>query len=167
MLDYLVSAYWAHPVAISAAVIAVIIVLIWMAGSGSRQRFIVLKRTKETDQLARDISRIASALEKIAKQREIPTDYVGRPIPPGWEDMISSGEPAEEEPSTAPVIAGNAAAAKSVDVAAAERNDSPGTPKRAANTSPSSGFVNPLGGTASLLGGRKKLDLPNPLYRPK
>src|SRR5487761_1712956 len=75
MLDYFVNVYWAHPVAISAAVIAVIIILVWMAGSGSRQRFIVLKRTKETDQLARDVSRIASALEKIAKQREIPTDY--------------------------------------------------------------------------------------------
>ncbi|HLW44081.1 MAG TPA: hypothetical protein VKS00_06290 [Candidatus Acidoferrales bacterium] len=167
MLDYLVNAYGSHPVAISAAVIAVIIVLIWMAGSGSRQRFIVLKRTKETDQLARDISRIASALEKIAKQHEIPTDYVGRPIPPGWEDMISSGEPAEEEPSTAPVMAGNAAAVKREEVAAAERSDAPATPKRAANTNSSSGFVNPLGGTASLLGGKKKLDLPNPLYRPK
>ena len=166
MLDYFVNTYWAHPVAVSAAVIAVIIVLIWMAGSGSRQRFIILKRTKETDQLARDISRIASALEKIAKQREIPTDYVGRPIPPGWEDMISSGEPAEEEPSAAPVMAGNAAA-KSEEVVATERDDSPGAPKRAANTNPSSGFVNPLRGTESLLGGKKKLDLPNPLYRPK
>lgn len=167
MLDYFVNIYWAHPVAVSAAVIAVIIVLIWMAGSGSRQRFIILKKTKETDLLARDISRIASALEKIAKQREIPTDYVGRPIPPGWEDMISSGEPSEEEPLTAPVMAGNAAAAKSADVAAAERDDTPGTAKRAANTNPSSVSANPLGGTASLLGGKKKLDLPNPLYRPK
>jgi len=167
MLDYFINTYWAHPAAVSAAVIAVIIVLIWMAGSGSRQRFIVLKKTKETDQLARDISRIASALEKIAKQREIPTDYVGRPIPPGWEDMISSGEPAEDVPATAPVLAGSAAVAKSEGVVAAERNDAPGTPKRAANPTPSPGFVNPLGGTASLLGGRKKLDLPNPLYRPK
>lgn len=167
MLDYLVNTYWAHPVTVSAAVIAVIIVLIWMAGSGSRQRFIILKRTKETDQLARDIGRIASALEKIAKQREIPTDYVGRPIPQGWEDMISSGEPSDEEPSTAPVVAGNTAAAASEDAAAAERSNGPGTPKRAANTNPSPGFANPLGGTASLLGGRKKLDLPNPLYRPK
>lgn len=167
MLDYLVNVYWAHPVTVSAAVIAVIIVLIWMAGSGSRQRFIVLKKTKETDQLARDISRIASALEKIAKQREIPMDYVGRPIPPGWEDMISSGEPAEEEPSTAPVLAGNAAAAKGEDVAATGNNDTHGAPKRAANANPPSGFVNPLRGTASLLGGKKKLDLPNPMYRPK
>lgn len=167
MLDYLVNDYWAHPVAISAAVIAVILVLIWMTGSGSRQRFIILKKTKETDQLARDISRIASALEKIAKQREIPTDYVGRPIPPGWEDMISSGEPSEEEPSTAPVMAGHAAAAETADVAATERNDTAGAPKGAANTNPSSEFANPLGGTASLLGGKKKLDLPNPLYRPK
>lgn len=167
MLDYLVNAYWAHPVAISTAVIAVIIVLIWMAGSGSRQRFIVVKRTKETDQLARDMGRIASALEKIAKQREIPTDYVGRPIPPGWEDMISSGEPSAEEPSTAPVLAGNAAAAKSEEVGTAERNDASGAPKRAGKPNPSPGFVNPLGGTASLLGGKKKLDLPNPLYRPK
>lgn len=167
MLDYLVNDYWAHPVAISAAMIAAIIVLIWMAGSGSRQRFIILKKTKETDQLARDINRIASALEKIAKQREVPTDYVGRPIPPGWEDMISSGEPSEEEPSTAPVMAGHAASAKNADVGAEERDDTPGTPKRAANTNPSSGFVNPLGGTANLLGGKKKLDLPNPLYRPK
>lgn len=166
MLDYFVNTYWAHPAAISAAVIAVIIVLIWMTGSGSRQRFIILKKTKETDQLARDISRIASALEKIAKQREVPTDYVGRPIPPGWEDMISSGEPVEEEPSTAPVMAGNGAAAKNTNVVA-ERDDASGAPKRAANTNPSPGFANPLGGTASLLGGKKKLDLPNPLYRPK
>ncbi|MGH9866140.1 MAG: hypothetical protein ACRD4H_12060 [Candidatus Acidiferrales bacterium] len=167
MLDYLVNVYWAHPVAISAAATAVIIILIWMTGSGSRQRFIVLKRTKETDQLARDVSRIASALEKIAKQREIPTDYVGRPIPPGWEDMISSGEPAEEESATAPVMAGNAAATKSEDVAAGESTEIPAVPKRAAVTNPSSGFTNPLGGTATLLGGKKKLDLPNPLYRPK
>ncbi|MGH9732366.1 MAG: hypothetical protein ACRD4A_11755 [Candidatus Acidiferrales bacterium] len=166
MLDYFVNAYWAHPVAISAAVIAVIIILMWMAGSGSRQRFIVLKRTKETEQLARDVSRIASALEKIAKQREIPTDYVGRPIPPGWEDMISSGEPVVEEPAT-PVMAGNAAAARSEEVVVAEDNDTQRAPKRATNISPSSGFVNPLRGTESLLGGKKKLDLPNPLYRPK
>jgi len=156
MLDYFVSVYWAHPVAISAAVIAVIIILIWMAGSGSRQRFIVLKRTKETDQLARDVSRIASALEKIAKQREIPTDYVGRPIPPGWEETISSGEPVEEEPAAA------------VTVPAADGAD----PRRAVTPNPvpaakPSASANPLGGTASLLGGKKKLDLPNPLYRPK
>ncbi|MGH9727492.1 MAG: hypothetical protein ACRD33_00935 [Candidatus Acidiferrales bacterium] len=167
MLDYFVNAYWAHPVAISAAVIAVIIILMWMAGSGSRQRFIVLKRTRETEQLARDVSRIASALEKIAKQREIPTDYVGRPIPSGWEDMISSGEPVEEGHSTAPVMAGNAAATKSEDVGVAESTDAPAAPKRAGTASPSTGFVNPLGGTASLLGGKKKLDLPNPMYRPK
>ena len=166
MLDYFANTYWAHPVVVSATVIAVIIVLIWMAGSGSRQRFIVLKKTKETDQLARDISRIASALEKIAKQREIPMDYVGRPIPPGWEDMISSGAPAEEESSTAPVMAGNASGAKRED-AAAERNDGADAPKRTSSANPSSGFVNPLRGTESLLGGKKKLDLPNPLYRPK
>jgi hypothetical protein len=65
------------------------------------------------------------------------------------------------------VMAGNAAAAKSEDAAAAERSDGPGTPKRTANTNPSAGSANPLGGTASLLGGKKKLDLPNPLYRPK
>ncbi|HVA17557.1 MAG TPA: hypothetical protein VMV59_07580 [Candidatus Dormibacteraeota bacterium] len=167
MLDYFINTYGTHPVAVSAAVIAVIIVLIWMAGSGSRQRFIILKKTKETDQLARDISRIASALEKIAKQREIPTDYVGRPIPPGWEDMISSGAPAEDVPGTAPVLAGSAATTKSEDVVVAERNETPEAPKRVANANPSPGFVNPLGGTASLLGGKKKLDLPNPLYRPK
>ncbi len=167
MLDYFINTYGTHPVAVSAAVMAVIIVLIWMAGSGSRQRFIVLKKTSETERLARDLSRIASALEKIAKQREIPTDYVGRPIPPGWEDMISSGEPAEEVPGTAPVLAGSAAATKSEDVAAAERDETPGAPKRAANANPSSGFVNPLRGTENLLGGKKKLDLPNPLYRPK
>jgi hypothetical protein len=165
MLDYFVNTYWAHPVAVSAAVIAVIIVLIWMAGSGSRQRFIVLRRTKETEQLARDISRIASALEKIAKQREIPTDYVGRPIPPGWEDMISSGEPVVDEPAT-PVMAGNGAA-RNEEAVVAEGNDTQGAPKRAADINPSSGFVNPLRGTESLLGGKKKLDLPNPLYRPK
>ena len=158
MLDYFVNVYWAHPVAISAAVIAVIIILVWMAGSGSRQRFIVLKRTKETDQLARDVSRIASALEKIAKQREIPTDYVGRPIPPGWEETISSGAPVEEEPAIAAVRVPAA-----VEGAEPRRAITP-NPVPAANPSAS---ANPLGGTASLLGGKKKLDLPNPLYRPK
>lgn len=156
MLDYFVNVYWAHPVAISAAVIAVIIVLVWMAGSGSRQRFIVLKRTKETEQLARDLSRIASALEKIAKQREIPTDYVGRPIPAGWEETISSGEPAEEDPAVAAVT---------VPAAVAEARRAV-TPNPVPIASPPAS-ANPLGGTASLLGGRKKLDLPNPLYRPK
>src|SRR5487761_1217312 len=158
MLDYFVNVYWTHPVAISAAVIAVIIILVWMAGSGSRQRFIVLKRTKETDQLARDVSRIASALEKIAKQREIPTDYVGRPIPPGWEETISSGEPVEDEHAGTEVAVPAAVAA-----AEARRAISP-SPAPVANPPAD---ANPLGGTASLLGGKKKLDLPNPLYRPK
>ncbi|MHB8413266.1 MAG: hypothetical protein ACYDDI_15160 [Candidatus Acidiferrales bacterium] len=158
MLDYFVNVYWAHPVAISAAVIGVIIILVWMAGSGSRQRFIVLKRTKETDQLARDVSRIASALEKIAKQREIPTDYVGRPIPPGWEETISSGEPVEDERVVTEVAVPTAV------VAAEPRRAITPNPVPAANPPAS---ANPLGGTASLLGGRKKLDLPNPLYRPK
>ncbi|MHB8754947.1 MAG: hypothetical protein ACYC92_08335 [Candidatus Acidiferrales bacterium] len=158
MLDYFVNVYWTHPVAISAAVIAVIIILVWMAGSGSRQRFIVLKRTKETDQLARDVSRIASALEKIAKQREIPTDYVGRPIPPGWEETISSGEPVEDERGVTEV------AVPAAVVAAEARRAIAPNPAPVAN--PPAG-TNPLGGTASLLGGKKKLDLPNPLYRPK
>ena len=162
MLDSFVNYFWAHPMAIGAAAIAVIIILIWMTGSGSRQRFIILKRTKETEQLARDLGRIAAALEKIAKQREIPTDYVGRPIPPGWEETISAGEPIEEhaDSSQSPVGAGNSAAPKAPVV----------TETVSAPVAPSGGnsgsFGNPLGGTADMLG-KKKLDLPNPLYRPK
>lgn len=160
MLNYFVNVYWAHPVAISAAAIAVIIVLVWMTGSGSRQRFIVLKRTKETETLARDLSRIASALERIAKQREIPTDYVGRPIPPGWEETISSGVPLEDDSETGEVLAGDSAAMKGAPAAQIAE------PRKIVTQSPAP-IANPLGGTATLLGGKKKLDLPNPLYRPK
>lgn len=162
MLDSFVNYFWAHPIAIGAAAVAIVIILIWMTGSGSRQRFIVLKRTKETDQLARDLGRIATALEKIAKQHELPTDYVGRPIPSGWEDTISAGEPAEEHADSSNAGAGNSSAPKAPAV-----TESVATPAAAAPASANSGsFGNPLGGTADMLG-KKKLDLPNPLYRPK
>ena len=82
--------------------------------------------------------------------------------------MISYGEPAEEEHSTAPVMVGNSAATRNEDVGATEEStNTPEAPRRAGAASSSGGFVNPLGGTASLLGGKKKLDLPNPMYRPK
>lgn len=146
MLQDLVNYYWAHPVAVSAAIIAVILILIWMTGSGSRQRFVTLKRTKETEQMARDLSRIASSLERIAKSYEMPPDYVGRPIPPGFEETIVKNHADAEEPSAASDSQQSAHASEST---AAEKS------------------ANPLGGTASLLGDKKKLNLPNPLYRPK
>jgi hypothetical protein len=141
MLQELVNYYWAHPVAVTAAVIGGILILVWMSGSGSRRRFVELKRTKESDQIARDLSRVASALERIAKSYEMPADFVGRPIPPGFEETIAMNHARGEEPSPSTGADSSAAA---VDTSA-----------------------NPLGGTASLLGDKKKLNLPNPLYRPK
>lgn len=178
MLDSFANYFWQHPAAVIAAAITVIIVLIWMTGSGSRQRFISFKRSKETDQLARDLSRIAAALERIARNQETPTDYVGRPIPPAWEGIISAGEPAEEASVPGPVVASNGERSAPLR-AAADRPEDPaafGAPVDTTIASPAPGaaresgagsFVNPLGGTAGLLGGKKKLDLPNPLYRPK
>ena len=170
MLDSLTNYFWSHPIAMVGVAIAAIIILIWMTGSGSRQRFISFKRTKETDQLARDLSRIAAALERIARSQETPTDYVGRPIPPGWEENISAGEAAEEVPqargATAP---GNGervpvgAQADQMEAPVASPSPAPSTAREPS----SAGFANPLGHTADLLGGKKKLDLPNPLYRPK
>ncbi|HEV2287395.1 MAG TPA: hypothetical protein VGR81_00415 [Candidatus Acidoferrales bacterium] len=163
MLDSFVNYFWAHPMAIGAAAIAVIIILVWMTGSGSRQRFIVLKRTKETEQLTRDLGRIAAALEKIAKQHELPTDYVGRPIPTGWEETISAGEPVEEHADSSHAAgAGNSSTPKAPAVTETVAAPVPAAPASAN----SGGFRNPLGGTADMLG-KKKLDLPNPLYRPK
>lgn len=178
MLETLTNYFWQHPVAVVAGLIAVIIILIWMTGSGSRQRFVTFKRTKETGQLARDLSRIAAALERIAKNQQTPMDYVGRPIPPNWESTISSGEPAEEngEPQhpelhleeeehvAAGPPAGNRAQSPNAPAANPPSN-APST--SAAREASSSSFADPLGGTASMLGGKKKLDLPNPLYRPK
>lgn len=173
--------------AIAAGAIAVIIILIWMTGSGSRQRFITFKRTKETDQLARDLSRIAAALERIAKSQETPMDYVGRPIPPGWEENISAGEPSEEGRPHAPATANPDAVEAAIAAethgngtehdSAAPRGVQPGAQAPAANSAAAhsdngprqnqpASFTNPLGPTADLLG-KKKLDLPNPLYRPK
>ena len=144
MLDSLTNYFWQHPVAIAIAAIGLIIVLIWMTGSGSRQRFISFQRTKETDQLARDLSRIAAALERIARNQETPTDYVGRAIPPAWESTISAGPPAEETPEQA---------------ASVPENGEPRAPAAPAPPAPSpareSGvrsFANPLGDTESLLG---------------
>ena len=152
MLQDLANYYWAHPVAVTAGIIGVILILIWMTGSGSRQRFVSLKRTKETEQMARDLSRIASSLERIAKSYEMPTDYVGRPIPPGFDEAITANHAhAEEAPAEASAARG-AVSGNSSTVA------EPAKPAKA---------VNPLGGTASLLGGKKTLNLPNPLYRPK
>jgi hypothetical protein len=179
MLDSLTNYFWQHPLAIAVAAIAVIIIFIWMTGSGSRQRFVTLKRTKETDQLARDLSRIAAALERIAKAQETPTDYVGRPIAPEWEGNMSSGEPAEEFPShaqeaahrnngePAPVPAAVADERAEAATAASSANPAaaPNRPVAPREDGPGS-FVNPLG-TSDLLGNKKKLDLPNPLYRPK
>lgn len=184
MLDSFANYFWTHPLAIAGTAIAVIIILIWMTGSGSRQRFITFKRTKETDQLARDLSRIAAALERIARSQETPTDYVGRPIPPGWEENISSGEPSEEVASgPASAHANQAEAVFSVpgtnhDEAIASQHANPpaayptnggqipsAQPGAARQNQPTS-LPNPLGRTADLLG-KKKLDIPNPLYRPK
>lgn len=186
MLDSFANYFWTHPVAIAGAAIAVIIILIWMTGSGSRQRFITFKRTKETDQLARDLSRIAAALERIARSQETPTDYVGRPIPPGWEENISAGEPSEDVVPQTPATANpeSVEAAMATDApgyathgdggrsqAAAQQSNAPAAhpanaaPPPARENQPASG-ANSLGRTADLLG-KKKLDLPNPLYRPK
>jgi hypothetical protein len=189
MLDSFANYFWAHPVAIAGTAIAVIIILIWMTGSGSRQRFITFKRTKETDQLARDLSRIAAALERIARSQETPTDYVGRQIPPGWEESISAGEPSEDGAPQTPATANpeSVEAAMAADAhahathgdeahresavlhsnasAAHPANAVPVPPPPARENQPAS-FTNPLGRTADLLG-KKKLDLPNPLYRPK
>lgn len=141
MLQELVNYYWAHPVAVTAAVIGGILILIWMSGSGSRRRFVELKRTKESEQIARDLSRVASALERIAKSYEMPADFVGRPIPPGFEETITKNHAHAGEPSPSTGADSSAAAAET--------------------------SANPLGGTASLLGDKKKLNLPNPLYRAK
>jgi len=148
MLQDLINYYWAHPVAVSAAAIGIILILIWMSGSGSRQRFVVLKRTKEGEQIARDLSRVASALERIAKSYEMPADYVGRPIPPGFSETIAMNHANAEEP---PVAAGSESSAATESTVATNADRS----------------TNPLGGTASLLGDKKKLNIPNPLYRPK
>ncbi len=159
MLDSFTNYFWQHPVAIAIAAIGLIIVLIWMTGSGSRQRFISFQRTKETDQLARDLSRIAAALERIARNQETPTDYVGRAIPPAWESTISAGLPAEETPEQAAPVPENGEPRAPVAAPA------PPAPSPARESGVRS-FANPLGDTESLLG-KKKLDLPNPLYRPK
>jgi hypothetical protein len=155
MLDSLTNYFWQHPIAMAIAAIGLIIVLIWMTGSGSRQRFISFQRTKETDQLARDLSRIAAALERIARNQETPTDYVGRSIPPAWESTISAGPPAEESPEPAAAVPENGE----------PRAPAPPAPSPARESGGRS-FANPLGDAESLLG-KKKLDLPNPLYRPK
>lgn len=190
MLDSFANYFWTHPVAIAVGAIAVIIILIWMTGSGSRQRFITFKRTKETDQLARDLSRIAAALERIARSQETPTDYVGRPIPTGWEESISAGEPSEEVSPQTPATASQEAIeaitedihGNGIDHNSADLRTNPGVPREAATNSPAhaapvappparenqpASFTNPLGRTADLLGKKKKLDIPNPLYRPK
>lgn len=187
MLDSFANYFWAHPAAIAGAAIAVIIILIWMTGSGSRQRFITFKRTKETDQLGRDLSRIAAALERIAKSQETPMDYVGRPISPAWEENISSGEASEEVSVQTPATANSGAVEAAIAAethgngtqydSAAPRGTQPGRQPPAANSAAAhsdngprqnqpASFTNPLGRTAELLG-KKKLDLPNPLYRPK
>lgn len=183
MLDSFANYFWTHPVAIAAGAIAVIIILIWMTGSGSRQRFISFKRTKETDQLARDLSRIAAALERIARSQETPMDYVGRPIPAGWEDSISAGEPSEASHSHAPATANaetvaaamvsesrresaqRESAASHANLPGAHPANGPAAPASAREDQPAN-LPNPLGRTADPLG-KKKLDLPNPLYRPK
>ena len=164
MLGSFANYFWQHPVAVIVGAVAVMILLIWMTGSGSRQRFITFKRTKETDQLARDLSRIAAALERIARSQETPTDYVGRPIPPDWEGTISAGEPAEAVAEQAPA---NGEIGVPVGApASAERSGPPPAPTPARQNT-TMALVNPLGGTAGLLGNKKKLDLPNPLYKPK
>ncbi|HKF51019.1 MAG TPA: hypothetical protein VKB26_01800 [Candidatus Acidoferrales bacterium] len=172
MLDSLTNYFWSHPIAMVGLAVAIIIVLIWMTGSGSRQRFISFKRTKETDQLARDLSRIAAALERIARSGETPMDYVGRPIPHGWEENISAGEPSEDVPSYENAVAASengehgvpvGVSADHAEVPAAAPHPVPTAPRQSVTDRP----ANPLGRTADLLGGKKKLDLPNPLYRPK
>jgi len=171
MLDSITNYFWSHPLAMVGAVVAGIIVLIWMTGSGSRQRFISFKRTKETEQLARDLSRIAAALERIARSHETPMDYVGRPIPHGWEENISAGEPSEDVPEQEHSVAVSENGEHGVPVGAPDHAEAPAAPLRPAPTAPRQSSpvnpVNPLGRTADLLGGKKKLDLPNPLYRPK
>lgn len=210
MLDSFTNYFWQHPIAIALAAIALIIILIWMTGSGSRQRFIIVKRTKETEQLARDISRIANALEKIARQREIPMDYLDRPIPAGWEDTISAGEPVEDlPPAEAPKAPRQAANVTPVDAHHAPFVPDNGSPvsaranatsaSAAANLRPvsvasnahasagatfhgdnfqsenvqrndhrqGSGQHESVSAPAESDAGKKKLDLPNPLYRPK
>ncbi|MGC1106041.1 MAG: hypothetical protein WA876_05850 [Candidatus Acidiferrales bacterium] len=167
MLDSFANYFWQHPATIIAGAIAIIIVLIWMTGSGSRQRFISFQRTKETDQLARDLSRIAAALERIARNQETPTDYVGRPIPPAWESTISAGPPTEEIPAHMAEIPGDGEPTVPVGApAGADRAEAPVMSAPPLPT-PVRGSANPPGGSAGLLGGKKKLDLPNPLYRPK
>lgn len=167
MLDSLTNYFWSHPIAMVGAAIAAIIILIWMTGSGSRQRFISFKRTKETDQLGRDLSRIAAALERIARSQETPTDYVGRPIPTGWEENISAGEAAEEIPQVhAAAVPGNGEHAP-VGAPADQTKAPVAAPPPAPSPASAGSYANPLGRTADLLGGKKKLDLPNPLYRPK
>lgn len=189
MLDSFANYFWTHPLAIAGAAIAVIIILIWMTGSGSRQRFITFKRTKETDQLARDLSRIAAALERIARSQETPTDYVGRQIPRGWEESISAGEPSEDALPQAHATANpeSVEAAMAADEHAFSAHGD-GTHSEVANLhsnapvahpanavpvppaplreNPPMVLTNPPGRTADVLG-KKKLDLPNPLYRPK
>jgi hypothetical protein len=163
MLDSLTNYFWQHPVAIVCAAVAAIIVLIWMTGSGSRQRFISFNRSKEVDQLSRDLSRIAAALERIARTQEsqpTPADYLGRPAPAGWEGSARSSESADEAPQIVNVPPNGEPDFSREASDAADRAES------SART-PSGSVVNPLGGTAGLLGGKKKLDLPNPLYRPK
>lgn len=162
MLDSLTNYFWQHPIGVALAALATIIILIWMTGSGSRQRFITFQRTKETDQLARDLSRIAAALERIARNQEIPSDYVGRPIPPAWESTICAGPSSEEVPEQAAPANGEPRmpAAEDASMSAAAASSS-------ARESRAASFANPLGGTSDLLGNKKKLDIPNPLYRPK
>jgi hypothetical protein len=167
MLDSLTNYFWHHPVAFVCAGIGVIILLIWMTGSGSRQRFVTFSRSKEIDQLSRDLSRIAAALERIARTQEsqqVSADYLGRPAPAAWEGAARTSESADEiqRPVSVPPNGEPAFSAGVSD--APDRADAPAA--NPARTS-SGGFVNPLGGTAGLLGGKKKLDLPNPLYRPK
>lgn len=170
MLDSLTNYFWSHPIAMVGVAIIAIIVLIWMTGSGSRQRFISFKRTKETDQLARDLSRIAAALERIARNQETPMDYVGRPIPPGWEENISAGEASEETANEHEAAVSVNGEHVPVGVPAGQTESpvvSPPPAPNPAREARASGPANPLGRTADLLGGKKKLDLPNPLYRPK
>lgn len=172
MLDSVTNYFWSHPVAMIGVAIAVVILLIWMTGSGSRQRFVTFKRTKETEQLARDLSRIAAALERIARSQETPMDYVGRPIPPAWEENIPAGDASLDFPPQEPVLGasenGEHRAPVGVPVDHSEASAAPPPPGPAApRQNPSSRPANPLGRTAELLGGKKKLDLPNPLYRPK
>lgn len=162
MLQDLVNYYWAHPVGVTVGIIAAILILIWMTGSGSRQRFITVKRTKETEQLARDLTRIANSLERIAKSYEMPPDYLGRPIPPGYEEtIIKNHAHAQEGPPGRGLIEPGGEGPEP----SSETN--PDEAQRAPDASPSNSSANPLGGTASLLGDKKKLNLPNPLYRPK